>query len=102
MLWIPRRVFRDRGPDRQTEDATCRVHNITSMVVVGQHTNCCCRHTSYDAYLRGIELSVVSDATCVYEPMTGEGEAYHREQESALSYIQTFYGAEVTSADQLL
>src|SRR5690554_5407315 len=48
-------------------DATCRVHGIERMVIVGQHTNCCCRHTSYDAFRRGIELAVVADGTCVYE-----------------------------------
>ena len=47
-------------------DSTCRVHNIGKMVIVGQHTNCCCRHTTYDAFLRGIEVAVVSDATCVF------------------------------------
>ena len=29
-------------------DATCRVRRIDRLVVTGQHTDCCCRHTSYD------------------------------------------------------
>ena len=49
-------------------DATCRVHGIPRLVVTGQHTDCCCRHTSYDAFARGITVTVVSDATAVYEP----------------------------------
>lgn len=35
-------------------DATCRVHRIERLVVTGQHTDCCCRHSCYDAFARGI------------------------------------------------
>ena len=51
-------------------DATCRVGRIDRLVVTGQHTDCCCRHTSYDAFARGITVVAVSDATAVYEPFT--------------------------------
>lgn len=74
-------------------DTTCRVLGIDRIVLAGQHTNCCCRHTAYDAFTRGIDLAVVSDATCVYEPLYGD-EA-QREQRHALRYLQTFYRAEV-------
>ena len=81
-------------------DATCRVHNIGRMVVVGQHTNCCCRHTTYDAFLRGIKVAVVSDATCVFEPMVGD--QYDAVQQDALDYLATFYNSEVLEAASLL
>jgi len=81
-------------------DATCRVHNIGKMVVVGQHTNCCCRHTSYDAFLRGIEVAVVSDATCVFEPMVGD--KYDEVQSEALGYLSTFYNSKVLETSELL
>jgi nicotinamidase-related amidase len=81
-------------------DATCRVHNIGRMVVVGQHTNCCCRHTSYDAFLRGIDVAVVADATCVFEPMVGD--RYDDVQKDALDYLATFYNSEVLEAADLL
>jgi nicotinamidase-related amidase len=80
-------------------DATCRVHNIGKMVVVGQHTNCCCRHTTYDAFLRGIEVSVVSDATCVFAPMVGD--RYDEVQRDALDYLTTFYNSEVLATKEL-
>ena|SRR5690606_20234953 len=80
-------------------DATCRVHGIERMVIVGQHTNCCCRHTSYDAFRRGIELAVVADGTCVYEPLT-DGE-YERFQREALSYLNTFYNADIVDAAEV-
>jgi nicotinamidase-related amidase len=81
-------------------DATCRVHNIGRMVVVGQHTNCCCRHTTYDAFLRGIKLAVVSDATCVFAPMVGA--KYDEVQQDALDYLATFYHSEVLATGDLL
>lgn len=81
-------------------DATCRVHNIGKMVIVGQHTNCCCRHTTYDAFLRGIEVAVVSDATCMFEPMTGD--RYEDMQGEALSYLSTFYNSEVLETSELI
>jgi nicotinamidase-related amidase len=81
-------------------DATCRVRGIGRFVVVGQHTNCCCRHTAYDAFQRGLQVSVVSDATCVFAPMAGE--SYDQAQRDALDYLRAFYGAEIVSAQQLL
>lgn len=81
-------------------DATCRVHNIGKMVVVGQHTNCCCRHTTYDAFLRGIEVAVVSDATCLFEPMVGDN--YDAAQSEALEYLTTFYNAESLETSDLI
>lgn len=81
-------------------DATCRVHNIGKMVVVGQHTNCCCRHTTYDAFLRGIEVAVVSDATCVFEPLVGDN--YDDVQSDSLQYLSTFYNSKVLETSELL
>jgi len=81
-------------------DSTCRVHNIGKMVIVGQHTNCCCRHTTYDAFLRGIEVAVVSDATCVFAPMVGD--AYHQVQSESLDYLSTFYNSVVLETAELL
>lgn len=81
-------------------DSTCRVHNIGKMVVVGQHTNCCCRHTTYDAFLRDIEVAVVSDATCVFAPMVGD--KYDQVQSESLEYLSTFYGSQVLDSADLL
>lgn len=81
-------------------DATCRVQDIGKMVIVGQHTNCCCRHTTYDAFNRGIDVSVVSDATCVFEPMVGD--QYDAVQEDALSYLKTFYNTEILQTSDLV
>jgi nicotinamidase-related amidase len=81
-------------------DTTCRVRGIGRLVIVGQHTDCCCRHTAYDAFRRGLDITVVTDATCVYEP-TAEGQ-YEQRQRMALDYLHTFYGAEFRDTDVLL
>jgi nicotinamidase-related amidase len=95
---VPKRFY---SAFTQTDlDATCRVHNIGKMVVVGQHTNCCCRHTTYDAFLRGIEVAVVSDATCLFEPMAGD--KYDEAQSEALGYLTTFYNSEVFETSELI
>ncbi|WP_214370524.1 cysteine hydrolase family protein [Pseudonocardia sp. H11422] len=77
-------------------DTTCRVHDLGRVVIVGQHTDCCCRHTAYDAFRRGIEVTVVRDATCVYQPATEGG--YEQHQQAALAYLQNFYNADVMTA----
>ena len=60
---VPKRFY---SAFTQTDlDATCRSHRIDRLVVTGQHTDGCCRHTSYDAFARGIQLVVVADATAV-------------------------------------
>jgi nicotinamidase-related amidase len=95
---VPKRYY---SAFTQTDlDATCRVHGISRLVVTGQHTDCCCRHTSYDAFARGIEVVAVSDATAVYEPFAAG--RYQQAQDDALSYLHTYYGAEVTSTSALL
>jgi nicotinamidase-related amidase len=61
------------------------------MVIVGQHTDCCVRHTSYDAFVHGYELVVYPDGTTVFEP--GSEEAVAPRQGRALEYLGTYYGA---------
>jgi nicotinamidase-related amidase len=97
-LVVPKRYY---SAFTQTDlDATCRVHRISRVVVTGQHTDCCCRHTSYDAFARGIGVCAVSDATAVYEPFAGG--RYQSAQDDALRYLRTYYGAEVASTADLV
>jgi nicotinamidase-related amidase len=94
---VPKRFY---SAFAQTDlDATCRVHGIDRLVVTGQHTDCCCRHTSYDAFARGIELVAVADATAVYQPFAGDD--YQDAQNRALRYLGTYYGAEITDSAAL-
>ena len=81
-------------------DATCRVHKVDHLVLVGQHTDCCCRHTTYDAFLREIAVTVVSDGTCVFEPVDPASVADR--QQRALSYLEYYYRARVADTDTVL
>lgn len=95
---VPKRYY---SAFTQTDlDATCRVHRIDRLVVTGQHTDCCCRHTSYDAFMRGIEVVAVADATAVYQPFAAAG--YEQAQNGALQYLRTYYGADVTDTAALV
>jgi len=95
---IPKRYY---SAFTQTDLAsTCRVNDIGRLVIVGQHTDCCVRHTTYDAFLQGIEVVVVSDATAVFEPLSEA--PYEPRQQAALDYLQTFYKAQVTISEDLL
>jgi nicotinamidase-related amidase len=97
-LIVPKRYY---SAFSETDlDATCRVRQIDRLVVTGQHTDCCCRHTSYDAFARGIGLTAVSDATAVYEPFVSG--RYQQAQDAALGYLRTYYGAEVASTADLV
>lgn len=80
--------------------STCLVNGIGRLVIAGQHTDCCVRHTSYDAFLRGIEVVVVSDATAVFEPLSDS--PYGPRQQAALDYLQTFYKAKIASTADLV
>ena len=80
-------------------DATCRVHGIDRLILTGQHTDCCCRHTAYDAFSRGISLVAVSDGTAAYEPF--HAGRYPQAQDDGLGYLRTYYGAQVTTASDL-
>jgi nicotinamidase-related amidase len=84
-------------------DVTLRSLGVQKLVLAGQHTDCCVRHTAYDAFLRGYALEVLRDGTCVYVP-AGSDEprpAQDARHEAALQYLQTFYGARAIGARDL-
>lgn len=71
--------------------ATLRSQNVGRLVLVGQHTDCCVRRTSYDAFVRGYELVICPEATTVFA--LGSEEPIEIRQNRALNYLQTYYGA---------
>lgn len=68
-----------------------RSNDVGRLVLVGQHTDCCVRHTAYDAFCRGFDLVVCADATTVFEP--GSDEPVAARQARALEYLRRYYGA---------
>ena len=65
---------------------------VDEVVVTGQHTHICCRHTSYGAFIRGYEITVPRDAVCAFEGV---------DEDEALEYLEKTYGATITTVDEL-
>ncbi len=63
-------------------DSICKVHGIDRLVIVGQHTDCCVRHTSGDAFQRGFEMVWVTDTL---QAFTEEA------HQAGLDYFKTWY-----------
>lgn len=72
-------------------DDRLRAVDVGRLLLVGQHTDCCVRHTSYDAFCLGYELAVAPEATTVYAP--GSPQPLALRQQAALEYLRAYYGA---------
>lgn len=68
-------------------------YGVTECVMTGQHTHCCVRHSSYGAFTRGYGIKVPADAVCVFDGV---------DNDAALDYLKTIYGAEITSTDAVV
>jgi nicotinamidase-related amidase len=66
---------------------------VTEVVITGQHTHICVRHSSYGALVRGYEIAIPRDAVCGFEGV---------DEDEALAYLEMAYGARVTSVAELV
>jgi nicotinamidase-related amidase len=73
-------------------DEQLRGLGVDEVVITGQHTHICVRHSSYGALIRGYEITVPKDAVCAFEGVS---------EEDALEYLKGTYGATVTTVDEL-
>ncbi|NRN27922.1 cysteine hydrolase family protein [Photorhabdus heterorhabditis] len=69
-----------------------KAYGVTEVVLTGQHTHCCVRHTAYGAFIRGYQIKVLSDAVCVFSGV---------DQQAALDYLKTIYDVEITTSTAL-
>jgi nicotinamidase-related amidase len=74
-------------------DEQLRERGVDEVVITGQHTHICVRHSSYGALIRGYEITIPSDAVCAFEGVS---------EEDALEYLKATYGATVTTVDELV
>ncbi len=65
---------------------------MNEVVITGQHTHICVRHSSYGALRNGFDVTVPRDAVCAFEGV---------DEDEALEYLKMAYGANVTSVDEL-
>ena len=66
---------------------------VTDVVIVGQHTHCCVRHSSYGAFIRDYRIHIPKDAVCVFAGV---------DHDAALDYLKTMYGASITTTAALM
>ncbi len=66
-------------------DEQLRRRGVNRLYITGLHTDCCCRHTSGDAFQRGYDIVWISDAL---QAFTDEA---HR---SGLEYFRTWYASD--------
>ena len=81
-------AFDDTGLDEQL-----RERGVDEVVITGQHTHICVRHSSYGALIRGYEITIPRDAVCGFEGV---------DEDDALEYLKATYGATVTTVDELV
>lgn len=78
-----------------------RQNGVREVIITGQHTNICVRHTSSDAFNNGFEISVPRDATAMFRLPDHTDEEYARLQQDALDYLVNVYGARITTVAEL-
>ena len=81
-------AFDETGLDEILKQA-----GVTDVVMAGQHTHCCVRHSSYGAFIRGYGIEVPADAVCVFDGV---------DNDEALEYLRTIYGATITTSAALI
>lgn len=96
-LVVPKRFY--SGFTRTDLHATLCAREVDRLVLAGQHTDCCIRHTCYDAFVRDYGLTVCTDATTVYEP--ADQEPVEVRQERALRYLATYYSAQLVPSTEV-
>jgi nicotinamidase-related amidase len=74
-------------------DPLLRQFGVDTLVLTGQHTNNCVRHTTADAFFRGYQVIVPPDAV---EALSEE------EHQSGLRYLEAIYRVDLPDTKQLL
>ena len=74
-------------------DEQLRALGVDEVVIAGQHTHICVRHSSYGALIRGYAITVPRDAVCAFEGV---------DEEEALDYLRSVYGARIATVDDLI
>ena len=79
--------------DNTDLDEELRALGVDEVILAGQHAHICVRHSSYGALIRGYEITIPRDAVCAFEGV---------EEDDALDYLHSIYGATITTVDELV
>lgn len=90
-LIVPKRAY--GAFDGTGLDERLRKLGVDEVVLAGQHTHICIRHTAYGALLRRYRITVPHDAVCAFEGV---------DEDDALEYLRSVYGAHTTSVCELI
>ena len=74
-------------------DTILRGHGVDNLVITGLPSNIRCRHTSADAFFRGIQPIIPED---------GVDSLTQQAHEEGLEYIRTIYQGHIVDADKVL
>jgi len=72
-------------------DERLKEGGVDEVVITGQHTHICVRHSSYGALIRGYAITIPRDAVCGFEGV---------DEDEALAYLEMAYGAKITTIDE--
>jgi len=73
-------------------DERLKERGVDEVVITGQHTHICVRHSSYGALIRGYTITIPRDAVCGFEGV---------DEDEALAYLEMAYGAKIATVDEL-
>lgn len=73
-------------------DEQLRERGVDEVVITGQHTHICVRHSSYGAMIRGYQVTIPRDCVCGFEGV---------DEDEALAYLEMAYAATITTSDAL-
>ena len=90
-LLCPKRAY--GAFDGTDLDVRLRRLGVDEVVLAGQHTHICVRHTAYGALRHGYAITIPSDAVCAFEGV---------EEKDALDYLRSVYGARITAVAELI
>jgi len=91
---IPKRTysaFDETGLDRSLK-GLYNGKGADTVIITGVHTNICDRHTSYDAFTRGLKIVLAEDGV---EAFT------EQEHTSGIDYIRRIYGADIKRIEEI-
>jgi nicotinamidase-related amidase len=74
-------------------DEQLRARGVDEVVICGQHTHICVRHSSYGALIRGYRVTIPRDCVCAFDGV---------DEEAALDYLVMAYAASLTNVAELM
>lgn len=87
---IPKKTY--SGFYETTLELVLRELGCDTVIITGWQADCCCRHTSADAFFRGFDIILPRETT---DTTTEEGYV------GGLAYIEAIYGAKLCSVDEI-